>query len=151
MATGNYYVAQGYCPADGRIGGEHSTLTADPILESVNIYLTIEGNPLSTATPIVDPMEGVVVPAEVSVIPEAKVYPNPAHDYINVELSGFEGKTNIMLTNANGLTVENLDIDIDSDSTPIVKINTNEFAQGVYMVTARNNNVIVTKRVVIVK
>lgn len=151
MATGNYYVAQGYCPADGRIGGEHSTLTADPILESVNIYLTIEGNPLSTATPIVDPMEGVVVPAEVSIIPEAKVYPNPAHDYINVELSGFEGKTNIMLTNANGLTVENLDIDIDSDSTPIVKINTNEFAQGVYMVTARNNNVIVTKRVVIVK
>ena len=37
------------------------------------------------------------------------------------------------------------------DSTPIIKISTADYAQGVYMVTARNNKVVVTKRVVIVK
>lgn len=148
---GSDYMYEGYCPADGKMGGTNSVLAADPILESVNIFLNVEGAPLALSAPIVDPMEGVVTPSEVGQVPVAKVFPNPARDYVTVELSGFEGETDIMLSNANGETMKKLNVNIGSDSTPIIKISTADYAQGVYMVTARNNKVVVTKRVVIVK
>lgn len=147
---GTDWGGEGYCHADGKVGGDFATATSN-VLSSLNIFLTVEGMPLSAATPMVDPMEGIVLASEVAEVPEANVFPNPATDNISIELKGFAGETAIMLTNANGMTVETINVNIESNSTPIIRINTSDYAQGVYMVTARSNDAIVTKRVVIVK
>lgn len=149
MNGGNDWYGEGYCHNDGKVGGDIATWTR--VLSVVNIHLTVTGNPLSASTPMVDPMDGVVTANEVGAMPVANVYPNPARDYITVELSGFEGETKVMLTNANGSIVEAIDVDIESESTPIIKVNTSNYAQGVYMVTARSKDFIVTKRVVIIR
>ena len=78
-------------------------------------------------------------------------YPNPARDYVTVELNGFSGETSVILSDGNGKALTNTNLNIDSDATPIIKINTSDYAQGVYMVTARSKDVIVTKRVVIIR
>lgn len=149
MTAGNDWYGEGYCHNDGKVGGDISAYSR--VLSTVNIHLTVTGNPISASTPMVDPMEGVVTANEVGAMPKAHVYPNPAKDYITVELNGFEGNTKVMMTDASGSTVETINVDITSESTQIVKVNTSDYAQGVYMVTARNKDFIVTKRVVIIR
>lgn len=149
FANGNDWYGEGYCHNDSKVGGDIATPVR--VLSTINIHLTVTGDPISTSTPFVDPMEGVVTASEVGAIPQAQVYPNPARDFVTVELSGFEGPTTVMLTNANGGVVETINVNIESNSTPIIRVNTSDYAQGVYMITARNNDVIVTKRVVIIR
>ena len=147
---GSPWYGEGYCHNDGKVGGDAATPTSN-ILSSVNIFLTVTGDPISGSAPFVDPMEGVVTMDELGNVPSVVAYPNPARDYVTVELNGFSGETSVMLSDGNGHVVSNTNINIDSEATPIVRINTSEFAQGVYMVTARNKDVIVTKRVVIIR
>ena len=57
-----------------------------------------------------------------------------------------------MLSNSDGKVLHTLNVDIDdTEDTPIIKINTSDYAQGIYMVTARSKDVVVTKRVVIIR
>ena len=116
------------------------------------MYFTVEQGSTPSA-PIVNPMDGVVAgPTMQDVVPTAVVYPNPATDYVTIALNGFEGETSIQLSSSNAKVLSSQTIDIpDASTTQIIKINTADYAQGVYMLTARNNDVIVTKRVVIVR
>ena len=107
---------------------------------------------MTAPQPVVSPMEGIVSGNSVGVVPSANVYPNPARDYVQIELRGFEGETSVMLSNSDGKVLNTLNVDIaDTESTPIIKINTADYAQGIYMVTARSKDVVVTKRVVIIR
>ena len=146
----------GYGPYDGQVGGHNSTIAPDDTIYSgITMYFTITDEVAAARqnAPIVDPFNGIVVkPVTQDVVPSAMVYPNPAQDYVMIELSGFEGLTSVQLSSSNAKVLSTETIDIpDTSSTQIVKINTADYAPGVYMVTARNNDVIVTKRVVIVR
>ena len=102
--------------------------------------------------PSVDPIGGEVVYTSSKDEPQANVYPNPARDYVQIELTGFEGQTNISLSSTGGKILENIEVDFDDvKTTKIIKIETGDFAQGVYMITARNKETIITKRVVIIR
>lgn len=147
---GSSWGGEGYCHDDGKVGGQNAVATAR-VISSANIYLTVTGLPLSGSAPMVDPMEGVVTVDELGNVPTVVAYPNPARDYVTVELNGFSGETSVILSDGNGKALTNTNLNIDSDATPIIKINTSDYAQGVYMVTARSKDVIVTKRVVIIR
>ena len=147
---GSGWNGEGYCTDDGKVGGQNATPTTN-IISSVTIYMTVTGDPLSASAPFVNPMEGVVTVDALGNVPTVTAYPNPARDFVTVELSGFHGETSVILSDGNGKALSNTNLNIDSDATPIIKINTSDFAQGVYMVTARNKDVVVTKRVVIVR
>ena len=147
---GSGWNGEGYCHDDGKVGGQNATATTN-IISSVTIYMTVTGDPLSASAPFVNPMEGVVTVDAMGNVPTVTAYPNPARDFVTVELSGFHGETSVILSDGNGKALSNTNLNIDSDATPIIKINTSDFAQGVYMVTARNKDVVVTKRVVIVR
>lgn len=147
---GSGWNGEGYCHDDGKVGGQNATATTN-IISSVTIYMTVTGEPLSAAAPFVNPMEGVVTVDALGNVPTVTAYPNPARDFVTVELSGFHGETSVILSDGNGKALSNTNLNIDSDATPIIKINTSDFAQGVYMVTARNKDVVVTKRVVIIR
>ena len=147
---GSSWGGEGYCHDDGKVGGQNATPTGR-VISSANIYLTVTGLPLSGSAPMVDPMEGVVTVDQLGNVPTVVAYPNPARDYVTVELNGFNGETSVILSDGNGKALSNTNLNIDSDATPIIKINTSDFAQGVYMVTARSKDVIVTKRVVIIR
>ena len=103
--------------------------------------------------PASEPIGGsVVFSSNREVEAAAHVYPNPARDFVQVELSGFEGKTNVVLSSSAGKVLQTINLDIaDRNDTPIVKIETGDYAQGVYMVTARNKETIITKRVIIIR
>ncbi len=147
---GSAWGGEGYCHDDGKVGGQNATPTSR-VISSANIFMTVTGEPISTSTPFVNPMEGVVTVDPLGNVPTVVAYPNPARDYVTVELNGFQGETSVILSDGNGKALSNTNINIDSDATPIIKINTSDFAQGVYMVTARSKDVVVTKRVVIVR
>lgn len=147
---GSSWGGEGYCHDDGKVGGQNAVGNGR-VISSANIYLTVTGNPLSATAPLVNPMEGVVTVDAMGNVPTVTAYPNPARDFVTVELSGFQGETSVILSDGNGKALSNTNINIDNDATPIIKINTSDFAQGVYMVTARSKDVVVTKRVVIVR
>ena len=132
------------------VGGNSSSLTGT-VYAVDTVYFSINGS-MTAPQPVVSPMEGIVSGNSVGVVPSANVYPNPAREFVQVELRGFEGETSIMLSNSDGKVLHTLNVDIaDTESTPIIKINTSDFAQGIYMVTARSKDVVVTKRVVIIR
>jgi len=94
----------------------------------------------------------VVFADDAEIVPQATVYPNPAKEFVQVELQGFEGETKVMLSSPNGAVLQTINLDVlDTQSTPIVKISTADYAQGVYLITARSKDALVTKRVVIIK
>lgn len=143
----------GYDYADGEVGGHGLNIGLnDTVYSGVTMYFTVEEGTTPSA-PIVNPMDGIVAgPVMQEVVPTAVVYPNPATDYVTIALTGFEGETSIQLSSSNAKTLSTQVVDIpDASTTQIIKISTSDYAQGVYMLTARNKDVIVTKRVVIVR
>ncbi|MDD4395480.1 MAG: T9SS type A sorting domain-containing protein, partial [Bacteroidales bacterium] len=145
---GTGWGGQGYCPADGTVGGHESTI-APMIYDTAEFYFhVIQG--AGPVMPLIDihALEGPTSNDET--INEVAIYPNPARDYFTIELTGFEGQTNVLLSNSEGAVVERLDVNVD-ENTRIIRVNTRDYAQGVYVVTARNNDVIITKRVVIIR
>lgn len=134
----------------GYPGGYDGSYVVEPYVSS-EIFFHVDGPSMPAPHPIA-PIGGSVVYSSGNDDPEANVYPNPARDYVTVEFTGFEGQTNVMLSNTDGKNLRNIELDIDdAHTTNIVKIETGEYAQGVYLVTVRNNDAIITKRVVIIR
>ena len=138
------------CMDYSKIGGESSHYVED--YDTAVVYFNI---PDGMTTPAITPAPiggAVVYSSNNEDDPQAIVYPNPARDYIQVELTGFEGQTNVFFSNTDGKVLHNINLDIDDvNTTTVVKIATGDYAQGVYMVTARNKESIITKRVVLIK
>ena len=135
------------------IGGNSSVL-GEPLGVPTEIYFHVD----AASSPVIhmpttDPIGGdVIYTTHKDVDAEANVYPNPARDYVQVELTGFEGQTEVVLSSTGGKVLKTIKLDVmDKKSTPIIRIETGDYAQGVYMITARNKETIITKRVVIIK
>lgn len=134
------------------VGGNSSTIAGEYATTEIYFHVEASSSPV-IHMPTTDPIGGdVVISSSKDAAPTANVFPNPARDLVQVELSGFEGETSVMLSSPSGVVLQNINLNIvDTDATPIVKINTGDYAQGVYMITARNKETIITKRVVIIK
>ena len=133
------------------VGGHASTITEAYATDTICFHVDASSAPV-IHMPTTDPIGGGVVYTTAEKEPQANVYPNPAREFVQVELTGFEGQTNVTLSSAGGKVLENLSLDFDdSQTTKIIKIETGDYAQGVYMVTARNKETIITKRVVIIR
>ena len=146
MSTDMWGTSLGYA-----IGGSSSTL-GDPY-NSIEINFHVDGPDNPAPMPVSPSIGGAVVyTSNREVEASAHVYPNPARDLVQVELSGFEGQTEVMLSASTGMTLQTISLNIaDAHSTPIVRIETGDYAQGVYMITIRNRETVITKRVVLVR
>ena len=134
----------------GYPGGYDGSYVVEPYA-SAEILFHVDGPSMPTPQPIA-PIGGSVIYSSNNDDPQTNVYPNPARDFITIEITGFEGQTNVMLSNTDGKNLRNIELDIDDvHTTSIVKIETGNYAQGIYLVTVRNNDAIVTKRVVIIR
>lgn len=76
------------------------------------------------------------------------VYPNPANDNIAVVLNNTVADENyeIAVTNTQGVEVYR---SAHNATSPVLNINTAEFADGLYMVNVRNGNTFVSKRILV--
>ena len=138
------------CMENNLAGGQASTV--DDVYATAEIFFHVEGAHASKYPQASAPIGGEIVFGSGEEAPQATVYPNPARDVVTVELTGFEGQTHVALTNANGKVLQNINVEIDDvHTTKIIKIETGDYAQGVYMVTARSKDAIITKRVVIIR
>ena len=150
--SGNYTVWGNSHALPYEIGGTNSTL-GDPYY-STEIFFHVDGpdnNP--SPMPSSAPSSGsVVYHSSREIEATANVYPNPARDYVMVELSGFEGQTEVKLSAYDGRVLKTITLDVaDTHSTPVVRIEMGDYAQGVYMITVRNSDAIVSKRVVLTR
>ena len=76
------------------------------------------------------------------------VYPNPASDYLQVDLLGFEGKNlEVELINASGQLLERKVLDA-LDHQTLVRFEVNSYPNGLYFVKVNDGKRVVTKRVV---
>ena len=133
------------------VGGYSSDIVEPYITNEIYFHVDQSASP-APAMPVVDPIGGSVTYSSTEEAPQAHVYPNPARDFVTVELTGFEGQTSVMLSNGTGATLQNIRLDIDDvHTTKIIKIETGSYAEGLYTVTARSKDAIVTKKVVIVR
>ena len=139
----------------GLIGGHGSITSIDTFVYStVAMEFKIQGSPSPVMPNFIDPMEGIIsapffnsAPA-----PVVNLYPNPARDFVDISIDGFEGSTAVTLSNSDGATLDRVNLNIQPGAgTQIVRIPTTTYSQGIYMVTIRDNSSVVTKRVVIIR
>ncbi|MCK9339611.1 MAG: T9SS type A sorting domain-containing protein, partial [Bacteroidales bacterium] len=146
---GSGWGTQGYCPSDGTMGGHQATLT--PLvfdIAEIFIHVNQGAGPVIPMRPI--SFDYITPPTVQTIVPEVNIYPNPAQDYFTIELTGFEGETQVALSNVDGGVVEQLNVNVTED-TRIIRVSSGNYAAGVYVVSARNNDVTLTRRVVIVR
>jgi hypothetical protein len=75
-----------------------------------------------------------------------KVYPNPAIDYVNVELFGESARTfNISIVNVNGTVVYSDETSFNSDYWEVREIPISGFARGLYFVRAVSTDRIISR------
>lgn len=148
-ATAYALTARDWCSAI-QVGGHSAALTST-IYDTLTFLVHVAAG--TSPIPAIDPFESEVNFSDPASVEEADVavYPNPARDQVNVELTGFEGQTVIIVANSEGRVMNNISLDVDALSSNVLSINTADFAQGVYTITARCSNAIVTKRVVIIR
>ena len=81
-----------------------------------------------------------------------KVFPNPAQAELSINLASYIGDTgSLILTNKFGQTVQQINLETISDN--LVKLNTSSLENGVYYLSIRlnNSNQIITEKVMILK
>ena len=139
------------CMVSDTIGGRGSSI--ESVYETTEIQFFVPDSVCNTkGVPVVAPIGGEVTYSSGEEEPQANVYPNPARDFVQVEIMGFEGQTNVSLSNTGGKVLKNINLNIDDvNTTSVIKIETGDYSQGVYMVTVRSKDAIVTKRVVIIR
>ena len=149
--SSGFHSFYGCITPESEAGGKNSTVVGE-FANTLEIIFHVEGG-ASMAMPSTPSIGGAVTyNSNREVEATANVYPNPARDYITVELNGFEGQTSVTLSSTGGAVLRTVNLDIeDTHTTPVVRMETGDYAQGVYMVTVRNKDAIVTKRVVIVR
>ncbi len=79
-----------------------------------------------------------------------EIWPNPANDFVNIRiLDNYNGQISLKLFNAYGELILSNTIDISS-SQPI-KIVTQDFESGIYLISIRSRNQLMRKKFIIVK
>ncbi len=79
-----------------------------------------------------------------------KVYPNPAKDYVTIDLNEYNGKVNqIDFLNIQGQIVNTLNL--ESSYEKIINTSLNNFLDGIYLIRLYSNDGILTKKIIINK
>ena len=98
--------------------------------------------------PVVEDLE---VLDRIEIEPTAAIYPNPNNgEFMNVNLTGVEGKVTVDIINGMGAMVRSMEMTVAGDNVNEV-IALNGIASGVYMVNITVNNTVITERLVIQK
>ena len=82
-------------------------------------------------------------------IDATSIYPNPASDYLSVELPESIQKANIKIMNSIGQIVYEQTVVSSGNSKTIKQINTSGFAKGIYTIVIESNNAKIFKKLVI--
>jgi hypothetical protein len=78
-----------------------------------------------------------------------KIYPNPAKDFVTVNINEFDGELNeINLINVQGQIIYTLNT---KNQSKIFDLKTNSFSEGIYMLQLHTSNGILTKKLIITK
>ena len=96
-------------------------------------------------------VEDVEVLDRIEIEPTAAIYPNPNNgEFMNVNLTGVEGKVTVDIINGMGAMVRSMEMTVAGDNVNEV-IALNGIASGVYMVNITVNNTVITERLVVQK
>ena len=85
---------------------------------------------------------------EVDLLNEIQVFPNPANDILNIDLTSFNKEVKISIYNSIGSLVKSIDSKTQSN---LVEIDLSSFTSGVYYVNILSDKGNVTKRVSVIK
>lgn len=78
-----------------------------------------------------------------------KIYPNPAKDFVTVNINEFDGElSEINLINVQGQIIYTLN---KKNQSKIFDLKTNSFSEGIYMLQLHTSNGILTKKLIITK
>lgn len=84
---------------------------------------------------------------DISKTPVLSAYPNPANNYVNIDVDAFDNNTYLKITDLLGATVKTLQVNSNH-----MKLSTTEFKEGIYFYSLVNNNkAIVTRRLVVTR
>lgn len=87
--------------------------------------------------------------AMVSAADFVKVYPNPASDFISVDLHAFEGTVDhAVIENAEGQTVMNIDL---QTGEKLISIRMDGLSEGIYFLRLSTGEGLITKKITLVK
>ena len=96
-------------------------------------------------------VEDVEVLDRIEIEPTAAIYPNPNNgEFMNVNLTGVEGKVTVDIINGMGAMVRSMEMTVAGDNVNEV-IALNGIASGIYMVNITVNNTVITERLVVQK
>ena len=94
----------------------------------------------------IDP-DVVISVADLTLVNDFILYPNPAQDLINLEFTNpIENDLDIQITNVQGQLLQSLLLENINNQ---VTINTNNLTNGIYFISVKGNNAAATKRFVI--
>ena len=74
-----------------------------------------------------------------------RIFPNPTSDFVNVANNGNIALKNLIITDINGRTLQNVDLTNAGSQT---QISLEKFSRGIYFATINSNNGSVVKRIV---
>jgi hypothetical protein len=79
-----------------------------------------------------------------------KVYPNPAKEYVTIDLNEYNGKVNqVDFLNIQGQIVNT--VNLESSYEKIINTSLNNFLDGVYFIRIHSNDGVLTKKIVVNK
>ena len=82
---------------------------------------------------------------------EFKIFPNPTHGVLHIEMTGFSGEIDISLFNLNGSLVYSENLNNSSKANILKqKVNLNKFAKGIYFVKLDSNGNSETKKLILI-
>ena len=72
------------------------------------------------------------------------IYPNPAKDFVAIDLASFEGETKITLENSTGQVLHSKTTTTTENTIP-----TNALPSGIYFIKINNSNGLLSKKLII--
>lgn len=139
--------------ANYRLGGQDaliSTYTRTVLAVDSFVYEVSGDALISAASAPVAPELAPVATNTASA--SMNVYPNPATDNINVNISGITGETTIRIANLAGVTVvAPVTVNIPADAEYIYRTSINGLASGIYFIHVQGENATLSRKLVVTK
>lgn len=101
------------------------------------------------------PPEGFGIPDDKEIaadlnIPILEVFPNPANNKVNIRLYGVEGHPELKIFDQFGKLIWSLQLEEQPFETDL-ELSDNQFVNGIYLVNVTSGDIILTKKLVIIK
>jgi surface protein len=88
-----------------------------------------------------DPVALIVTEAEQPLSSLVSVYPNPVHDILNIDVTALTNTTEVSLYDVAGRLVAT------TSGTQRIQLNTEALALGIYLISIKNKNQVITQRI----